>query len=118
MSTYEFRDILEDMDAGIFEAKISRALKDVAIGSVEHGDGRKVGRVVIEITTKQQGESNQVLVTHKLRYEKPTKRGKAIEEDQTATPMWVHGKGLSAKPGEDEQTDLFKTENVTALKGA
>lgn len=100
---YDFSDTLGDLDAGIFLNKVSAALRDTAIGVVENN---RKGKVVLELSLEQQGDSNQVLMTHKLKYDKPTRRGKVIEEDATSTPLWVGGKGLSMLPDASQQ-DLF-----------
>lgn len=99
--TYDFSQTLADLDAGVFLEKISRALKDTAIGVVANG---KKGKVVIELSLAQIGESSQIAMSHKLKYDRPTKRGKTCEEDTTETALYVSPRvGLSIMP--DNQTD-------------
>ncbi|HEB94353.1 MAG TPA: hypothetical protein ENI94_13010 [Gammaproteobacteria bacterium] len=87
---------LNDLDAGIFMQKIDKALRDTALGVVTQG---RIGKVIIELKLEQIGESNQVNMTHKLKYDKPTARGKLVEEDATETPLYVcRGGALSLMP--------------------
>jgi hypothetical protein len=98
---YCFGKTLGELDAGIFLDKVSRAMLDVA-GSVilTH----RAGKVVIELTMAQIGETAQIELKHKLTFHKPTLRGKASEEEQTSTSAWVGKRGLSLMP--DTQTSL------------
>lgn len=109
--TYDATETLADLDAGIFLQKVSQALKDTAIGTVAHGDNGKAGKVIIELSMKRLGESSQVTMAHKLKFERPTKRGKAIEEDTTETVLYVHPRtGLSIMP--DNQMDFINSNNT------
>lgn len=104
---YDFTETLADLDAGVFSEKLSRAVKDVAQGVVAHGDGGKKGKVVIELSMSRIGESSQVAMTHKLKFDRPTKRGKLSEEDATDTALYFSPQlGLSIAP--HAQTDWLK----------
>lgn len=99
-----FINALEELDAGTFAGKLSRAIADVALGVIEHN---KKGKVVLTLNMERIGESGQVTVDHKVAYVKPTLRGKSTEDDTTQTPMYVNKNGhLSVAP--DMQTDMFK----------
>lgn len=109
MDEYDFIETLNDLDAGVFSAKLTRAVKDVAIGAVEYG---KTGKVVIDLTMKRIGESHQVNLEHKLKYDKPTLRGKSIEEDATSTPMHVgRGGKITLMPDTQESLNFNKDHN-------
>lgn len=98
-----FAELLGDLNAGVFLQQIESALSDTSLGVVT--TGRK-GKVVITLDLKRIGESNQVAVTHKLNYVKPTHRGRATEEYATETPMHVGPRGaLSLFPG--QQLSMF-----------
>jgi hypothetical protein len=98
-----FAELIGDLNAGVFAQQIERALSDTALGVVTNG---RKGKVVITLDLKRIGESNQVAVTHKLNYVKPTMRGRATEEYATETPMHVGPRGaLSLFP--HEQASLF-----------
>jgi hypothetical protein len=98
-----FTDVLPELDAGIFSDKINRALSDVALGVVITG---KAGKVVITLDMKQIATSNQVNLSHSLKYVKPTGNGKLTEENSTETPMHV-GPGGKLTFYPDNQEKLF-----------
>lgn len=96
-------DFLGDLDAGIFEQKLARSLSDVAMGVVTTG---KKGKVVVTFDMAQIANSNQVNLTHSLKYVKPTSNGRVTEENATATPMHV-GVGGKLTLFPENQTNLF-----------
>lgn len=111
--TYDFSQTMGDLDAGVFLKKVSEAIQGTAIGTVAHGDKGKKGKVVLEFTFSRLGESNQVTLTHRLKYERPTKRGKAMEEDTTETVLYVSPRtGLSIMP--DNQLDFVNANQEEA----
>lgn len=98
-----FQAILSDLNGGVFEEQLDRALQDVALGVVLNGSKGRRGDVTIKLTFARIGESSQVSIAHALSYNRPTKRGKATETYVTETPMYVgRGGKLSLVP--DEQT--------------
>lgn len=99
-----FTDMLPEMDAGVFDQKINRALSDVALGCVTTG---KVGQVQITLDMKQIANSNQVTLSHKIKFVKPTPNGKLTEENTTETPMHVGPGGkLTLFPDTQEKIDF------------
>ena len=107
-------ETLGELDAGIFTAKVTSALKLVALGVIEN---RKKGQVTIVLDLEQIGDSASVQVKSTLKYNKPTKNGKTTEDNTTSTPMYVDGDGyLTISP--QTQQDLFaadKNNNVTNI---
>jgi hypothetical protein len=96
-------DMLSELDAGVFEQKLARALSDVAMGAVTTG---KKGKVIITFDMAQIANSSQVNLSHSLKYIKPTGNGRVTEENTTATPMHVGAAGkLTLFP--DTQERLF-----------
>ncbi len=92
-----------DLDAGIFEEKLSKILSEVAGAVVDHD---KTGKVTIQLELKRIGNSYQIAIDHKLTYVKPTSKGKISEENTTQTPMHVgSGGALSLFP--ENQAQLF-----------
>jgi len=89
MST-NVNEFLCDLDGGVFESKLSRALSDVAAGVLDHG---KAGKVTVTLSLKQIGQSQQVMINHKLAYTRPTNCGDIGENNETQTPMYVGEKG-------------------------
>lgn len=110
--TTDVRALLEDLDAGIFESKLAKALSDTAMAVVTQG---KAGKVTVQFDLKQISNSQQVTVAHKLSYTHPTPKGKISEENTTETPMHV-GRGgvLSLFP--EEQTDWINHTDTTKEK--
>lgn len=100
MKKTDVADFFNSLNAGVFANQIGAALSDVGSGVVEHG---KKGKVVITLELSRAGESNQVLVNHRLDYKVPTKRGSRSEDTALDTPMFVTPEGL----------ELFQT-NPTA----
>ena len=86
-----FADMLGDLNCGVFEQQLDKAISDVALGVVTNS---KPGKVTIELELKQIGEGQQVNVTHRLKYVKPTQRGKLTEDAATDTPMHVGAGGV------------------------
>ena len=97
---YHFTDTSNELDGGVFADKLTIAVRETAAGAIQTG---RTGKVSIELTMKQIGESNQVQLDHKLKFEKPTARGKAGEEETTQTPVWVSQKGLTLMPDTQEK---------------
>ena len=81
----------------------------MAANVVTHG---KTGELVIKLKFKQIGESNQVAMTHSLKFLVPTMRGRIVEESASDTPLHVgRGGKLSLYPG--EQTEMFPQGGTT-----
>lgn len=98
-------ELIQSLDGGTFEARVSAALTEVAQGVVRNS---KKGKLVIELDMAQIGNSSQVEVAHTLKYSAPTKTGKHGEESKTKTPLYVTQKGkLVLFP--ENQTDMFKS---------
>lgn len=99
----DFPKILEDMNAGVFEQQINRAMSDVAANVATYG---KKGEVVLKFRLKRIGNSNQVVIDHSIKSVIPLERGKITEEHESETPMHVaKGGKLSLYP--HEQGDLL-----------
>ncbi|HGN2196401.1 MULTISPECIES: hypothetical protein [Morganellaceae] len=99
-------DFLSELDAGVFENKVSVALNDVALGVLNNG-GK--GKVIIELDIERLSnsmEEKRVEITHKLKFTAPTLRGKRTEDDATKTPMYV-GKGGKLTIMQEDQGQLF-----------
>ena len=77
-------------------------MRETAAGVIQNG---RPGKVSIELAMKQIGETNQVHLDHKLKFERPTVRGKAAEEETTSTPLWVGRHALTLMP---DTQDKFK----------
>lgn len=82
--------LLGDLEGGVFAQKLAIALSDAALAVAHTG---KKGSVSVSFDMKRIGETNQVEVTHKLSYSKPTAKGKVVEESASSTPLHVGGRG-------------------------
>jgi hypothetical protein len=103
--------LFEELNAGVFRQQVERALSDVALGVVTHGEKNKKGKVTLTFDMVRIGESNQVNLTHKLEYRAPTARGKRTEDATSQTPLHVGRDGrLTLMP--DTQNDMFKDEST------
>jgi len=118
MSNPTLNETLNELDAGIFMQQVESALKEVALGVIR--SDKKKGSVTLILELDRIGESDSVTVNHTLKFNKPTRRGKATKEMTTSTPMYVNNLGyLTISP--QTQDDLFKQEhddNVAAFRGA
>lgn len=101
MPTTDVSEFFSDLDAGVFEQKLSRALSDVAAGVI---DNHAEGQVIIKMNLKQIGGSNTVNIKHSLTFKKPTINGDVTEKDITETPMHVGAGGrMTLFPENQEQ---------------
>lgn len=92
-------DFIDELNAGVFKEKLAVILSDVALGVIQHGEKNRKGKITIEMSFQKVGENDQVVISHKLAHQTPTKRGKRSEEDTTETPMFVgRGGALSISP--------------------
>lgn len=106
-------DFIDELGAGVFSEKLAHALSDCALGTLNCGDMKKRGKVTIEFTLARIGENSQLMVSHKLGYVKPTRRGKSSEEETDETPMHV-GKGgvMSITPPKEEINGQFTLHTI------
>lgn len=101
--TTKVDSFIADLNGGVFEQKLSVVLSDVAGAVIDHG---KNGKVIIELNMSRIGNSYQIEVQHKLKYNRPTSKGSIQEDELTSTPMHVGARGaLSFFP--ENQGQLF-----------
>lgn len=111
-------EFLGDLDAGVFEQKLSRALMEAAAGCLHHGDNGKKGKVMITFDIARMSNGTQVDIVHKITSTVPTRRGKVTEEDSTGTPMYVGpGGAMTFFPPNQEQLFTKTGEVKTNEKG-
>lgn len=107
-NTTDIAELLGQLNGGVFEQQINRALSDAAANVCTHNTGRgkpKKGKVTVEFTLEQIGESSQVSMTHAIKSVVPKPRGRLIEEHTTETPLHV-GKGGKLTLFPNTQTEL------------
>lgn len=84
-------ELLGDMNAGVYEEQINRAFSEVAANACAC---RKPGEITLTFKLKPIDDSNQVSISHKIKYLVPKQRGRVIEEHETATPFHVAQGGV------------------------
>lgn len=107
-TTTNLAEVLADLNGGVFEQQVGRAISEVALGVVTHGDKGKKGKVTVTFDFARIGESTQVAVKHTLAYTRPTSRGKSSEDTTTETPMHVGRGGKLTLVPESQQRFDFK----------
>jgi len=101
---FDFTLTMQELDAGIFASKLSAAIKEAALGTITHS---KQGKVTLTFTMKRIGESNQLMLAHKMSYSQPTARGSRGEESETSTALYVAGNGaVSVMPDTQDSLDF------------
>ncbi len=100
----DVQTLLGDLDGGVFERLLSTALSQCAAAAV---DNEKAAKVTVTFDMSPIKKSQQVQMTHKLVFSKPTTTGKSSEETSSETVVYVGRFGaLSVTP--PAQLDLFK----------
>lgn len=79
-------EFLTDLDGGQFERKLSVALSQVAAAVVDNG---KTGKVTVDFSIDTIPGTHQVQVHHALKFSKPTRDGRASEEEKRSTVLHV-----------------------------
>lgn len=103
-STTNFAELVGELNGGVFEQQINRALSDIAANVCTHG---KKGELTLKFKVAQIGDSNQVTVTHSLKSIVPKARGRLTEEHDTDTPLHVgRGGKLSLFPNNQTRMEL------------
>ncbi len=106
-------EFISDLDAGVFDRKLSIALSQCAAASV---DTDKVGEVTVKFAFKRIPGTTQVHCEHTLKFSKPTADGKAGEEEKRTTPLHVGKFGrLSIAP--ENQLGMFSRDGQPATAG-
>lgn len=85
-TTTNIAELIGELNGGVFEQQLNRALSEVAANVCTTG---KKGEVTLTFKLKQIDDANQVSVTHKIKSLVPKPRGKVVEEHETATPLHV-----------------------------
>jgi len=86
----DITSLLPELNGGVFEGQINRAISDCAANVVTHG---KKGVVTIKLEIEQIGETHQITMKHSLKVDMPTLRGKIVEESSTDTALHVGSGG-------------------------
>jgi hypothetical protein len=82
-------EFLTDLDGGQFETMLSVAVSQVAAAAIDH---ERKGKVKIELDFEKIKNTHQVVVTHTLKFEKPSRLGSTSETVKGGSVLHV-GKG-------------------------
>lgn len=100
-STTDFAVLVGELNGGVFEQQINRALSDIAANVCTHG---KKGELTLIFKIQQIGDSSQVKMSHSFKSVIPKPRGRAIEENEVDTPLHVgYGGKLTLFPDVSRQ---------------
>lgn len=98
----QVNEFIGELDAGVFEEKLTRILGDTAMAAMVNS---KEGEVTVKFKIKPMSQS-QANVSHTIEFKAPTKNGKKSETNTTATLLYVGAKGkMSLFP--ENQTQMF-----------
>lgn len=97
-------DFLSSLEGGVFHEALSSILSDVAM-HVRNNDGKAKGKIKLELSFEKFGDQ-QVMVTHKMDFKKPTNKGSITEDRVSQTPMFVN-KGGELTLFQKDQDDMF-----------
>jgi hypothetical protein len=107
-------DFMEELDGSNFQNKFANILSDVAMSVINQ---HRSGKVTLTFNLKQLGDSDQVIIDHKIEYRRPTAKGNIGEDDATQTPMYVNKGGrLTLFPDDEEQQPLFSVDSIESVK--
>lgn len=104
MKATNVQEFLNDLDGGVMNEALASILSDVAF-AVRNGDSRIKGRVNISLSFERFGDE-QVMITSKLDFKKPTNKGSISEDRESQTPMFVN-KGGELTLFRKDQEDMF-----------
>ena len=100
-------EFITDLDGGLFDVILSKALSEVAAAVIDHN---KNGEVIIKFKMEKITGTQQLRLQHDVKFMKPTSMGKAGEETSGATVLHVgkYGALSLAQPSllEKKQNDL------------
>ena len=79
-------EFITDLDGGMFDRMLSKALSDTAAAAVDHD---KVGEVTLKFNFKKIPGTAQVHCAHTIKFSCPTEDGKRGEEATRTTALHV-----------------------------
>lgn len=98
---------LGELDAGSLQSQATYAMRDIAQALRDLEASKVKGRLIIDLTLEHAKGSGQLLVTHKLTFTKPTETGKASEETNGDTLLYVGRDGSLTVLPETQTTFQF-----------
>lgn len=111
MKATDVQEFLSNLEGGVLQEALGNILSDIAF-SVRNNDSRIKGRVNLSLSFEKLND-NQVMITHKIDFKKPTSKGSISEDRESQTPMYVN-KGGELSIFSKDQGDMFAP-NVTPI---
>lgn len=99
-------DLIQELDAGMFESSLSVAMSEVAAAVV---DNEKDGEVTVKFGFKKIPGTSQVHCAHELTFTRPTMNGTRSEKVKRVTPLHV-GKFGKLTIAPENQLKMFEKE--------
>lgn len=115
MKATDIQEFLSNLEGGVLQEALGHIVSDVAF-AVRHNDSRIKGRVNISLSFEKLND-DQVMVTHKVEFKKPTNKGSISEDRESQTPMFVN-KGGELTVFRKDQEDMFGPKVVPFHKEA
>lgn len=109
------QEFLGNLEGGVLEEALGSILSDIAF-AVRNTDSRIKGRVSLDLSFEKLNDE-QVMVTHKVDFKKPTSKGSISEDRVSQTPMFVN-KGGELTLFRKDQEDMFAPKVVPLHKEA
>src|SRR5699024_11438024 len=81
------QEFLGNLEGSVLEEALGSILSDIAF-AVRNTDSRIKGRVSLDLSFEKLNDE-QVMVTHKVDFKKPTSKGSISEDRVSQTPMFV-----------------------------
>ena len=86
-------EFIADLDGGHFERMLAVALSQSAAAAIDHNPrGKAKSKVTLDFTIEQIAGTQQVRMSHRLIFKKPTSTGRSTDEAEGHT-VWHVGKG-------------------------
>ena len=79
-------ELISDLDGGVFERVLSKALSETAAAVIDHG---KKGEVNLKFKIERISGTYQVRLQHDVKFKRPTSMGSVSEETSSATVLHV-----------------------------
>lgn len=96
---------IDELGAGVFKERLAIMLTDSALASVVNN---KKAKVQVTIDISRLNDAGQVMITSKMKYDRPTKTGSISEDTVQQTVMYV-GRGgvLTIEPPKEDLNGQF-----------
>lgn len=80
-------EFVGELGGGVMATQLGIMISDVCDGVIRHN---KAGQITITLNVTKNGDSNQVNISHTLKFKEPTAKGSRSEDTTSSTPMHVN----------------------------